>query len=217
MEFHLRMKLKCVCVCLTVCLWLCSPFVGPWPPFLFLNPIPIGWTPLQGHYLHIDQHKHRINAHRHLCFEWYSNPWSQRSSERRQFIPETARPLWSAWQWSTLVKFTVHADPSCIPFVFMGLDYVRHYAGLGGPNARLTFDKMFSVACTQILYRIHWIVAYNEFNHCYFWHRRDTEGERRENTSENWGTPRKCSFIWHIFLTVRVLTELISHSRLKFM
>jgi hypothetical protein len=30
---------------------------------------------------------HRINAHRHPCLEWDSNPRSQRSSERRQFMP----------------------------------------------------------------------------------------------------------------------------------
>jgi hypothetical protein len=39
---------------------------------------------------------HRINAHRHPFLEWDSNPWYQRSSERRQFMPYTARPLWSA-------------------------------------------------------------------------------------------------------------------------
>jgi hypothetical protein len=38
-------------------------------------------SPLQGRYLHTEQHKHRINAHRHRCFEWDLNPRSQRSSE----------------------------------------------------------------------------------------------------------------------------------------
>jgi hypothetical protein len=55
------------------------------------------WTgirPSQGRYLHKQQHKHRINAYRHPCLEWDSNPRSQRSSERRQFIPQTVRPLW---------------------------------------------------------------------------------------------------------------------------
>jgi hypothetical protein len=33
------------------------------------------------------QHKHRINADRHPCLEWDSNPRSQCSSQRRQFIP----------------------------------------------------------------------------------------------------------------------------------
>jgi hypothetical protein len=41
----------------------------------------------QGRYLNTEQHKYRINAHRHPCLEWDSNPRSQRSSERRQFMP----------------------------------------------------------------------------------------------------------------------------------
>jgi hypothetical protein len=44
-------------------------------------------SPFQGHYLHKEQHKHRINAHRQPFLEWDSNPRSQRSSERRQFMP----------------------------------------------------------------------------------------------------------------------------------
>jgi hypothetical protein len=36
-------------------------------------------SPSQGRYLHTGQHKHRINAHGHPCFEWDSNPRSQRS------------------------------------------------------------------------------------------------------------------------------------------
>jgi hypothetical protein len=35
-------------------------------------------------------------THRHPCLEWDWNPWSVRSSKRRQFMPETARPLGSA-------------------------------------------------------------------------------------------------------------------------
>jgi hypothetical protein len=40
----------------------------------------------QGRYLHTEQHKHRINAHKHQCFEWDWNPRCQISSERRQFM-----------------------------------------------------------------------------------------------------------------------------------
>jgi hypothetical protein len=49
----------------------------------------LGWeiSPSQGRYLHREQHKHRLNAHRHPCLEWDSNPRSQRLSERRQFMP----------------------------------------------------------------------------------------------------------------------------------
>jgi hypothetical protein len=54
--------------------------------FKFLNPITVGrtpWTgmsPSQGRYLHTEQHRHRINAHRHPCLEWDSNPPPQCSS-----------------------------------------------------------------------------------------------------------------------------------------
>jgi hypothetical protein len=36
-----------------------------------------GISPSQGRYLPTEQHRHRINAHRHLCLEWDSNPRSQ--------------------------------------------------------------------------------------------------------------------------------------------
>jgi hypothetical protein len=37
--------------------------------------------------------KNRINAHRHPCLKWDSNPRSQCLRWRRQFIPQTERPL----------------------------------------------------------------------------------------------------------------------------
>jgi hypothetical protein len=42
------------------------------------------------------QHKHRINTHRHPCLKWDSKPRSQYMSGGRQFMSQTARPLWSA-------------------------------------------------------------------------------------------------------------------------
>jgi hypothetical protein len=38
----------------------------------------LGWviSPSQGRYLHTGQHKHSINANRHPCLEWDSNPRS---------------------------------------------------------------------------------------------------------------------------------------------
>jgi hypothetical protein len=33
-----------------------------------------GISPSQGRYLHTEQHKRRINAHRHPCLQWDSNP-----------------------------------------------------------------------------------------------------------------------------------------------
>jgi hypothetical protein len=73
--------------------------VRPRPLFQFLDPIHSGttaWTgisPSQGPYLHTEQQKDRINRHRHPCLEWDSNPRSQWLSERKQFMPQTARPL----------------------------------------------------------------------------------------------------------------------------
>jgi hypothetical protein len=59
------------------------PFVGPWPLFSFLifytasrRLLGQGFSPSQGRYLHIGQHKHRKNAHRYPfeptipVFEW---------------------------------------------------------------------------------------------------------------------------------------------------
>jgi hypothetical protein len=34
-------------------------------------------SPSQGRYLHIEQHKHRMNAHRHPCLKWHSKSKSQ--------------------------------------------------------------------------------------------------------------------------------------------
>jgi hypothetical protein len=45
-----------------------------------------GISPSQGLYLYREQRKHRINAHKHPCLEWDSNPRSQRSRGLRRFI-----------------------------------------------------------------------------------------------------------------------------------
>jgi hypothetical protein len=47
------------------------------------------WTgdrPVARPLMHTGEHKHRINAQRHPCLKWDSNPWSQCLSGRRQFI-----------------------------------------------------------------------------------------------------------------------------------
>jgi hypothetical protein len=71
---------------LSVCVW-------PYSPLLGLGRFSVsqsythstgllgrGISPSQGLYLYTEQHKHRINAHRHPCLEWDLNPRSQRSS-----------------------------------------------------------------------------------------------------------------------------------------
>jgi hypothetical protein len=86
----------------SISLWLSIPLLGLGRFFsflIFLQSVGLpgrGTSQSQGRYLHKEQHKHRINAQRHPCLEWDSNPRSQRSSERRQFMPQSARPLWSA-------------------------------------------------------------------------------------------------------------------------
>jgi hypothetical protein len=84
---------RCLVTTLSFSLFLLLPFwsIGhPWNAlfhfsFLILRQsvglLGRGIRPSQGRYLH----KHRINKEKHPCFEWDSNPWSQRSSGRRQF------------------------------------------------------------------------------------------------------------------------------------
>jgi hypothetical protein len=83
-------------------LWLYS-LCGPWPLFQFLNLYTVGRTPwMRDHPVarplpaYTVQYKHRINAGRHPCLEWDTNPRSQRSSGRRRFMPYIVRPLCSA-------------------------------------------------------------------------------------------------------------------------
>jgi hypothetical protein len=70
-----------------------QPFDRPWTLLqlgnLFTQTAGLVISPSQGRYLHTRQHKHRINTHtnKHPCLEWVSKPRSQRSSERRQFMP----------------------------------------------------------------------------------------------------------------------------------
>jgi hypothetical protein len=77
-----------------------QPLVGPWPLFQFLHIFTEsvgrfgrGISPSQDRYLHTEQHKHRINEHRHPCFKWDSKPRTQCLRGRRQFVHWTARPL----------------------------------------------------------------------------------------------------------------------------
>jgi hypothetical protein len=78
----------------TIYLWLCSPFVALWSLFsslIFLTQsvghLGRAISPSQGRCLHTGQQKHGINANRHPCLEWNSNPRSQCLSGRRQLMP----------------------------------------------------------------------------------------------------------------------------------
>jgi hypothetical protein len=77
-----------------------QPTFGPWPTSMklcvslqFTRSWTFGRTPWTGDQLVARPlHKHRTNqtqnkrTHRHPCVKWDSNPRSQRSSERREFM-----------------------------------------------------------------------------------------------------------------------------------
>jgi hypothetical protein len=68
---------------------------GPWLLFQFLNLYTVGRTPWMGDQpvpRPLPTHKHRINAHRHSCFEWDSNVISQFLSLRPRGRPFQTKP-----------------------------------------------------------------------------------------------------------------------------
>jgi hypothetical protein len=77
--------------CTALC-WTLAPFFN----FLILytvgRTLSTGNQPVARQYLHTEQHKNRVDAHRHLFLEWNSNPRPQCLSGRNQFMPQTARP-----------------------------------------------------------------------------------------------------------------------------
>jgi hypothetical protein len=92
--FYLSIYLSiCLSIHLSVCLWLYSPLLDLGRFFSFLiytqsvGLLGRGISQPSGHYLHTGQHRHGINAHRHPRLEWDSNPRSQCSSRRKQFMP----------------------------------------------------------------------------------------------------------------------------------
>jgi hypothetical protein len=104
-------------------LWTLAAFLQ------FLILYRVGRTPWMG-----DQpvarplHTHRINIHRHPCLKWDSNPWFQCSSERRQFLPQTVRPLWPAdWDIRSVpyIIFLQSDQPLCEPTFETGTSSVR--------------------------------------------------------------------------------------------
>jgi hypothetical protein len=79
-------------------------FIGPWPlSFQFLDPLHSWQDSLDGGSArrkaatYTGKRKHNKGTqYRYPCLKWDSNTRSQRSSERRQFMPWTAQPLWLA-------------------------------------------------------------------------------------------------------------------------
>jgi hypothetical protein len=79
----------------TALCWALAPFFS----FVILYTVVLlgRWiSPSRGRYLYTEQHNHRIDAHRYPCLEWDSKPRPQSSSGLKHFVPQTARPLWSA-------------------------------------------------------------------------------------------------------------------------
>jgi hypothetical protein len=85
---------KISCICIYLCLYSTLLDLSGFFSFLILYIVGrTSWTEIsrsQGRYLHTELHKHRINAHRHPCLEWDSNPRSQCSSHC--IMHQTARP-----------------------------------------------------------------------------------------------------------------------------
>jgi hypothetical protein len=97
-----------------ILLWLYSPLLGLGRFFRSLILYRVGrapWTRDQPVAMPISIHRttqtqNKGTQYRHPCLEWDSNPWSQRSSEWRQFMPYTARSLWSALrQYSKILNW----------------------------------------------------------------------------------------------------------------
>jgi hypothetical protein len=105
--------------------WLFSSLLGPGLFFSFLILYTIGRTPWTG-----DQPvAMQLPTYRTTQTEdkrtqtsmpwWDSNPRSQLSSERRQFMPQTARPLWWAYKYYYRTKIPNVRDgrkSDCKPF-----------------------------------------------------------------------------------------------------
>jgi hypothetical protein len=101
---------RTICVCYFKIIFFppmaLQPLLGPGRFFssviIFYTDGRTPWTsekpvarPLSTHSTTETQNK---RIYRHPCLAWYSNPRSQLSSERRQFMRPTARPLWWAFQ-----------------------------------------------------------------------------------------------------------------------
>jgi hypothetical protein len=80
----------------TALCWTLAAFSVSWSYTQSVGLLGRGISLSQGRYLHAQQHKHRINAYKHQCLKRDSNPRSQCMSGRRQFMSQTARPLWPA-------------------------------------------------------------------------------------------------------------------------
>jgi hypothetical protein len=97
--------------------WLYSPLLGPGRFLNFVILYTVGRTPGTGSACHkaftyTRKNINRINAHRHSCLGWDSNPRPRRLSRRRRFMLQTMRPPCSALLWiaSTVLSTSVNTQ-----------------------------------------------------------------------------------------------------------
>jgi hypothetical protein len=106
----------------TALCWALAAFSVSWSYTQSVGLLEGGISLSQGRYLHTEQRKHRMNEHRHPCLERDSNPRSQRSSERSQFmptprghrdrcsVPQTVLITYTATDCKLKLRFTVDID-----------------------------------------------------------------------------------------------------------
>jgi hypothetical protein len=79
--------------CIYLTIYLYSPLLDLGSLWSFLILYTVGRTPWTGDQLITRSlPTHRINAHRHPCLEWDSDPRSQCLSGRRRFMPQIMQP-----------------------------------------------------------------------------------------------------------------------------
>jgi hypothetical protein len=116
--YHVRYRCSNLSIYLSMSL---QPFVGPWTLFQFLDLftqsvglLGRGISPSQGRYLHTEQHRHRINAHRRPRLKWNSNPLSQ-CFERAKAVHTSDRAATVIGAVPTyLVKLTWSITATCM-------------------------------------------------------------------------------------------------------
>jgi hypothetical protein len=86
--FPLNKTAKYYYYCSTALFWALAAFTVSCSYTQSVGLLGRGISPFQGLYLHTEQYKHKINANNaDIHALWDSNPLSQRSRKRRQFMP----------------------------------------------------------------------------------------------------------------------------------